>query len=246
MKGDHPRSRGVYVRRAGSAVPPSGSSPLARGLRGTRPQHARARGIIPARAGFTPPRTGSPTPSKDHPRSRGVYEDLPLDVIVDWGSSPLARGLPMLDSSSRGEYRIIPARAGFTHRSSTSPTVHDGSSPLARGLRLRLAVLDVTLRIIPARAGFTSRSHSIFFGTTDHPRSRGVYQCLTHPHGASTGSSPLARGLRSLYLNVTRATGIIPARAGFTELHSRLRAIDGDHPRSRGVYWGSARLALDE
>ena len=71
-------------------------------------------GIIPARAGFTPYDTradeiaagSSPlarglrvitgadiTYALDHPRSRGVYERLPLTLIAQWGSSPLARGL---------------------------------------------------------------------------------------------------------------------------------------------------------
>ena len=50
------------------------------------------------------------------------------------------------------------------------------------------------------------------------------------------GSSPLARGLPAGPGWRVRATGIIPARAGFT--HRRLSAgsPDGDHPRSRGVY----------
>ena len=53
---------------------------------------------------------------------------------------------------------------------------------------------------------------------------------------ARWGSSPLARGLQSQALNLCSASRIIPARAGFTELHMKADAIDGDHPRSRGVY----------
>ena len=71
-------------------------------------------GIIPARAGFTQARVGSSVGVGDHPRSRGVYENLTLEGVLDAGSSPLARGLPcflLTDALSNG---IIPARAGFT------------------------------------------------------------------------------------------------------------------------------------
>jgi len=52
----------------------------------------------------------------------------------------------------------------------------------------------------------------------------------------ASGSSPLARGLRSRSTPPPRGIGIIPARAGFT-----LGRVGGpqepmDHPRSRGVY----------
>ena len=50
------------------------------------------------------------------------------------------------------------------------------------------------------------------------------------------GSSPLARGLPPLGVEVTYSVGIIPARAGFTHQHEPLAAAGGDHPRSRGVY----------
>ena len=72
-RSDHPRSRGVYVSPGPMMRTPSGSSPLARGLRHSA--HPRTVGprIIPARAGFTstiPFLWGRIT---DHPRSRGVY-----------------------------------------------------------------------------------------------------------------------------------------------------------------------------
>ena len=50
------------------------------------------------------------------------------------------------------------------------------------------------------------------------------------------GSSPLARGLPLDLDPEARDTGIIPARAGFTQGLDRLEASTGDHPRSRGVY----------
>ena len=52
----------------------------------------------------------------------------------------------------------------------------------------------------------------------DHPRSRGVYECVVRAGPALTGSSPLARGLQGVLLLRVEQVGIIPARAGFTRL----------------------------
>ena len=90
---DHPRSRGVYL---GDHVPdrhPEGSSPLARGLHDGLADSLNARRIIPARAGFTRRRRRPGAPSRDHPRSRGVYQRPGLAGGGGRGSSPLARGL---------------------------------------------------------------------------------------------------------------------------------------------------------
>ena len=93
---DHPRSRGVYEEQAEKAKLSEGSSPLARGLLSRASWMRLLRGIIPARAGFTPPSSPRPGRPSDHPRSRGVYEQvLRLDPSGD-GSSPLARGLRWL------------------------------------------------------------------------------------------------------------------------------------------------------
>ena len=76
-------------------------------------------------------------------------------VIGEVGSSPLARGLPVGEDPRERAHRIIPARAGFTKRMATVPSLRTdhprsrgvyekrnaknayylGSSPLARGLR---------------------------------------------------------------------------------------------------------------
>ena len=152
-----------------------GSSPLARGLRVSKILTATLWGIIPARAGFTvrPRRVGRM--ESDHPRSRGVYGGAAASALMGGGSSPLARGLPWTISSRKYQYRIIPARAGFTAQSSNLPSFRadhprsrgvyrvlvngllaaDGSSPLARGLLDVVATVLEAVRIIPARAGFT-------------------------------------------------------------------------------------------
>ena len=90
---DHPRSRGVYAAYGERAQLAEGSSPLARGLQQRPIFTVRTHGIIPARAGFTGPPRSRAHPCRDHPRSRGVYEDDGSRRVRRQGSSPLARGL---------------------------------------------------------------------------------------------------------------------------------------------------------
>ena len=218
---DHPRSRGVYSRRAGCAGARPGSSPLARGLHWKAGAAVRLLGIIPARAGFTNRAVRSRTVCADHPRSRGVYPDGDVAGHHLGGSSPLARGLLFLLRQVRQGGRIIPARAGFTMSGSVvSSSVADhprsrgvycaqdfhasrsfGSSPLARGLRPGARSPESSGRIIPARAGFTAARKGHRGRHQDHPRSRGVY-----------APRPGPAGRRSSFVRA------------------------GDHPRSRGVY----------
>ena len=194
-RGDHPRSRGVYVRLVsalgtvtgssplarGLPRPPrahgivDGSSPLARGLRKSTVSVAGCSGIIPARAGFTLRGPAHHQRRQDHPRSRGVYRHL----------RPAATRLP-------------------------------GSSPLARGLRRPHHLRLRHARIIPARAGFTAPSAARLHTSSDHPRSRGVYARPTRARTTRLGSSPLARGLRAAGGQGPQLRRIIPARAGFT------------------------------
>ena len=213
-------------------------------------------GIIPARAGFTIEKRAGSENKTDHPRSRGVY---PIDVEVgvrSWGSSPLARGLRRLRRPAADRGGIIPARAGFTlatHAIQAGTPDHPrsrgvylpatasvwtgvGSSPLARGLRADFPRFDVHGGIIPARAGFTFNTGISPETLRDHPRSRGVYSGPRSTSRLSTGSSPLARGLRDGAVAIAHPGGIIPARAGFTRLLRSGAVAWPDHPRSRGVY----------
>ena len=194
-RGDHPRSRGVYLLRKRSRFPKRGSSPLARGLQPCpTPMALRCR-IIPARAGFTVPVWMAWDVDMDHPRSRGVYTHRELPYGHGGGSSPLARGLLSEEIKEVKDARIIPARAGFTQggpafrrrnqdhprsrgvyvRLVTVLTRNRGSSPLARGLHGGDADCSSLIRIIPARAGFTFNYLRVSRFHQDHPRSRGVY-----------------------------------------------------------------------
>ena len=233
---DHPRSRGVYasVGRVTSRV--TGSSPLARGLRASRTRRSIRPGIIPARAGFTRPQPACRIPQQDHPRSRGVYRHPHRRRSPPGGSSPLARGLPGRQYLAVSVGGIIPARAGFTqghdrhfHHDRDHPRSRGvysrgiglrsgspGSSPLARGLLADPVGSVLELRIIPARAGFTRRPACSTRWHPDHPRSRGVYPLSTVDTRSTSGSSPLARGLRGA--------------------NALVRRESRDHPRSRGVY----------
>ena len=58
------------------------------------------------------------------------------------------------------------------------------------------------------------------------------------------GSSPLARGLPTIWRSSTGAIRIIPARAGFTCSTRSARSPQEDHPRSRGVYLRAARVRV--
>ena len=234
---DHPRSRGVYfvsgrnsrhqVRiipaRAGFTHPEEilgredcGSSPLARGLQNPGPGWTSAPRIIPARAGFTCTSTCGKCRSRDHPRSRGVYDEVMLIAASMCGSSPLARGLQLSPVVAEPAYSDHPRSRGVYLTSPRVGVWEPGSSPLARGLPPPPLTQNTPSRIIPARAGFTSLMCFEMKSFTDHPRSRGVYLLFEVADPLRQGSSPLARGLHCTSCCTGYEEGIIPARAGFT------------------------------
>ena len=113
---DHPRTRGVYLNRIDAEHVWQGSSPHARGLRDGGGGGPGGGGIIPARAGFTTPAVTMGNHTADHPRTRGVYPVFSESPLILSGSSPHARGLLASLAVAAVPGRIIPARAGFTHR----------------------------------------------------------------------------------------------------------------------------------
>ena len=136
---DHPRSRGVYRQGAPHNRRSVGSSPLARGLLAKQMRRSCRAGIIPARAGFTHTTMTRLSASRDHPRSRGVYNDGPPQDGNDRGSSPLARGLRPGAGRRPVSRRIIPARAGFTWTTFLT-MVSAPDHPRSRGVYLTVPV----------------------------------------------------------------------------------------------------------
>ena len=234
---DHPRSRGVYLPATASVWTGVGSSPLARGLRADFPRFDVHGGIIPARAGFTFNTGISPETLRDHPRSRGVYSGPRSTSRLSTGSSPLARGLPLLPQWMGQEGGDHPRSRGVYGTELSPSLIREGSSPLARGLRDCYGVEPSPGRIIPARAGFTAGGAVSRDDCLDHPRSRGVYSVPTTSDQWDEGSSPLARGLLVATPKNKSIVRIIPARAGFTGTGPGRCQSHQDHPRSRGVYW---------
>ena len=110
----HPRSRGEHPHDFSSSSFFLGSSPLARGTHANvHPAQPPTR-LIPARAGNTGGETPPCTAHPAHPRSRGEHAPSYGDGDFINGSSPLARGTPLLDTGEKGRTRLIPARAGNT------------------------------------------------------------------------------------------------------------------------------------
>ena len=137
---------------------------------------------------------------------------------------------------SASEGRDHPRSRGVYRRRLARLRARRGSSPLARGLRAAEDLPRFELGIIPARAGFTAPLLRLSGLVPDHPRSRGVYPHPTDIYVLGLGSSPLARGLPQDSPRECSATGIIPARAGFTAKTRGRSTGRADHPRSRGVY----------
>ena len=150
----HPRSRGKYADAMQASTGTGGSSPLAREILGAISHDHQHDRFIPARAGNTTAPRPSRCPRPVHPRSRGKYVVRTPLPSRTWGSSPLAREIPVDRFRGLPLGRFIPARAGNT----ASRAPQGGSS-----------------RFIPARAGNTSMTAKARTAKSVHPRSRGKY-----------------------------------------------------------------------
>ena len=252
----HPRSRGEHRLSAHLYFDLPGSSPLARGtLTGGAPAICRV-GLIPARAGNTCFRLSVRLASRAHPRSRGEHLKIWSGPPVVRGSSPLARGTHVLVHEGRGRVGLIPARAGNMEEPPPTPPVKwahprsrgehrshqnrgcrpTGSSPLARGTRARNCRSTSRAGLIPARAGNTPNGRELNERAGAHPRSRGEHSLQVPLQLRRWGSSPLARGTRFDIGGMVASVGLIPARAGNTEVMCWKNCSERAHPRSRGEH----------
>jgi len=111
---DHPRVRGEHSRLMGLVRWLLGSSPRARGAPCRRSFAFHPAGIIPACAGSTSGWTSTLTGSGDHPRVRGEHARRLSSSRPPRGSSPRARGAPVVSTRESSSSWIIPACAGST------------------------------------------------------------------------------------------------------------------------------------
>ena len=211
---DHPRIRGEhdYAKRAPAGL--RGSSPHTRGAPGLTEEIRAGARIIPAYAGSTHPPRRLRRALGDHPRIRGEHWNALPSHPAAVGSSPHTRGAPPTSSPRRRRPRIIPAYAGSTACSETTPPcradhprirgehtpspptagLHSGSSPHTRGARQAPASRGSGLGIIPAYAGSTSEAPSTSRAQGDHPRIRGEHCHFLPFDNCGAGSSPHTRG----------------------------------------------------
>ena len=149
---------------------------------------------------------------------------------------------------------LIPAHAGKTRRArqgSRSQGAHPrsrgenvparqdrlvliGSSPLTRGKPVARPSHLGSAGLIPAHAGKTWRARLASIRAWAHPRSRGENHARRINTHRPPGSSPLTRGKRRCARGSVRASGLIPAHAGKTQVGTLGSGVPTAHPRSRG------------
>ena len=129
---DHPRIRGEHQMISPRFQKYLGSSPHTRGALLVRPRDVGDGGIIPAYAGSTPSCVLAPGTRRDHPRIRGEHYPHPCGWRHGSGSSPHTRGARKPLQLRRSHDGIIPAYAGSTGQSASTPSA-SGDHPRIRG-----------------------------------------------------------------------------------------------------------------
>ena len=210
----HPRAGGENYREAGTQLLDAGSSPRGRGKRAPTKPPPRPTRLIPARAGKTAGTGGRSPSGASHPRAGGENYREAGTQLLDAGSSPRGRGKRAPTKPPPRPTRLIPARAGKTHRGprrghcgkahpragGENLTVHFsaanvcGSSPRGRGKHHPPIPGGHTVRLIPARAGKTAIARPLSSHMRAHPRAGGENARPTALGPSRSGSSPRGRG----------------------------------------------------
>ncbi len=187
---------------------------------------------------------------------RGEYPFFTPVSRAAVGSSPHARGIPLIKRGIAMKIRFIPACAGNTLSSlqklrplKVHPRMRGeyfqrhflrrrgkGSSPHARGIPMQLGGMGTDMRFIPACAGNTGRLFRSQNRNRVHPRMRGEYVSVSFDGASSAGSSPHARGIPVSFLAGVLNRRFIPACAGNTLGRPQYGEGRKVHPRMRGEY----------
>ena len=149
-----------------------------------------------------------------HPRGHGEHPSTTSLPGRSLGSSPWARGTPMVSVQAINRGRFIPVGTGNTRGKRTLVPLHAvhprghgehvsvtnvsklalGSSPWARGTRQPSSFQTLDIRFIPVGTGNTYPHLIHEVEDSVHPRGHGEHlvpaSIITHP----AGSSPWARG----------------------------------------------------
>ena len=250
----HPRMRGERSRKTGERAPVGGSSPHARGTRQADHLNRIVQRFIPAYAGNATTLHRPHFWNSVHPRIRGERKTSDLCKQHPDGSSPHTRGTLRGGDRMRGHTRFIPAYAGNAQspgRTIEGLPVHprirrerivasarnlkpNGSSPHTRGTPRQPAARGRETRFIPAYAGNATRSSLSPLNISVHPRIRGERPSTSSLGSRNAGSSPHARGTRSVFKTVLHRDRFIPACAGNANWRFRARCVGTVHPRMRG------------
>ena len=250
----HPRMRGERRCAVAFARAGVGSSPHARGTLEASPAARFFPRFIPACAGNAATARICSCPEPVHPRMRGERSVVAMDVKLENGSSPHARGTPIRPAVLVGQPRFIPACAGNAggarnaHRQrpvhprmrgersmdATEKQRENGSSPHARGTHLAEDDRADEDRFIPACAGNARKKGLLIFYLPVHPRMRGERRGRPCQESLGVGSSPHARGTPPRHPCDTHGHRFIPACAGNARAWTWAKRSHPVHPRMRG------------
>ena len=214
----HPRACGENLVWWSSSCGTGGSSPRVRGKPAMFRRAAWAFRLIPARAGKTCSLCSWTPPARAHPRACGENPSGSAKASATSGSSPRVRGKPRRDGGDQPPPGLIPARAGKTITIGAPLTLIWGSSPRVRGKPTAGILSRTTGGLIPARAGKTTGWGRLGPGATAHPRACGENRVRLMVRMGAEGSSPRVRGKLRLFEVIGGRRGLIPARAGKTQV----------------------------